>query len=328
MRYRATHLIVTAPIALVTSTAFTWLLYFTPFSTTTQMIRSFIAFCLVFTTFGFVGDRPAYRLFAAAGPPADYDQMLTELAQADVILFGEQHNDAMAHWLELQIVKDLLRLKKPGELVIGMEMFERDVQPLVAQYAAGSLADTAFERQARPWPNYATDYRPLLQFARENHVPIIGTNAPQPFARAVARGSLKALDKLQPADRALLVPLPLKIDYDLPGYKNMAAMFGGDSKAHGGGAQNIIQAQALKDATMANFIRTSRQPGQTLLHLNGSYHSDHHDGIVAYLRQNSPALRIRTLSVVSQSQLQTLEKDNTDVADFVVVVPDDGSKTY
>lgn len=283
---------------------------------------------LLLPLLAFAGDRPAYRLFAAAGSPADYDQMLTELAQADVVLFGEQHNDALAHWLELQIAKDLLRLKKPGQLVIGMEMFERDVQPLVAQYAAGSLADTAFERQARPWPNYATDYRPLLQFARENNVPIIGTNAPQPFARAVARGSLKALDKLQPADRALLVPLPLKVDYDLPGYKNMAAMFGGDSKAHGGGAQNIIQAQALKDATMANFIRASRQPGQTLLHLNGSYHSDHHDGIVAYLRQNSPALRIRTLSVISQSQLQTLEKDNVDVADFVVVVPDDGSKTY
>lgn len=292
------------------------------------MTRKILLLPLLLSLFSFVGDRPAYRLFTAAGPPADYDQMLTELAQADVVLFGEQHNDALAHWLELQVAKDLMRLKKPGQLVLGMEMFERDVQPLVGQYASGTLADTAFERQARPWPNYATDYRPLLQFSRENHLTVIGTNAPQPFARSVARGSLKALDKLSGADRALLAPLPLKVDYDLPGYKNMAAMFGGDSKAHGGGAQNIIQAQALKDATMAYFISTSRQPGQTLLHLNGSYHSDHHDGIVAYLRQGNPTLRIRTLSVVSQAQLQTLEKDNVDVADFVVVVPEDGSKTY
>lgn len=79
---------------------------------------------------------------------------------------------------------------------------------------------------------------------------------------------------------------------------------------------------------MAHFIRSSRQPGQTLLHVNGSYHSDHHDGIVAYLRQAAPTLRIRTLSVVTQAQLQTLEKDNVNVADFVVVVPEDGSKTY
>ena len=284
--------------------------------------------CLAFTSLAFTADRPAYRLFTAAGQPADYDQMLAELVQADVVLFGEQHNDALAHWLELQVTKDLQKLKKPGQLVIGLEMFERDVQPLVVQYAAGTLADTAFERQTRPWPNYATDYRPLLQFTRENHVPIVGTNAPRPFAQAVARGSLKALEKLTAADRALLAPLPLKVDYDLPGYKNMAAMFGGDGQAHGGGAQNIIQAQALKDATMAHFIQVSRQEGQTLLHFNGSYHSDHHDGIGAYLRQYTPKLRVRTLSVVTQEQLLTLDKEQVNVADYVVVVPADASKTY
>ncbi|WP_210518090.1 ChaN family lipoprotein [Hymenobacter terricola] len=283
---------------------------------------------LLLPLLAFTADRPAYRLFAATGQPADYDQMMQDLAQADVVLFGEQHNDAIAHWLELQVAKDLLKLKKPGQLVLGMEMFERDVQPLVAQYAAGTLADTAFERQARPWPNYATDYRPLLQFARENHIAVIGTNAPRPFAKVVAQRSLTALDKLPATDRALLAPLPLKVDYDLPGYKNMAAMFGGDGKAHGGGAQNIIQAQALKDATMAHFIQTSRQDGQTLLHLNGSYHSDHHDGIVAYLRQYAPKLRVKTLSVVTQEQLQLLEKNNADIADYVVVVPADAGKSY
>ena len=295
-----------------------------------RFLRSLSFFLLLgsLTSFTLRGDRPAYRLFTAAGRPADYDQMLQELAQADVVLFGEQHNDALAHWLELQVAKDLLKLKKPGQLVVGMEMFERDVQPLVAQYAAGALADTAFEHQARPWPNYATDYRPLVQFARENHVPVIGTNAPRPFARVVAQRSLTALDKLPAADRALLAPLPLQVDYDLPGYKNMAAMFGGAGSAHGGGAQNIIQAQALKDATMAHFIVASRQPGQTLLHLNGSYHSDHHDGITAFLRQYAPKLRVQTISVVTQEQLQTLAKEQLNIADYVVVVPTDAAKTY
>ena len=291
-------------------------------------LASFLFLLIGLASFTVRGDRPAYRLFTAAGQPADYDQMMQELAQADVVLFGEQHNDAIAHWLELQVAKDLLKLKKPGQLVIGMEMFERDVQPLVARYAAGTLADTAFERQARLWPNYATDYRPLLQFARENHLPVVGTNAPRPFAKVVAQRSLTALDKLPAADRALLAPLPLKVDYDLPGYKNMAAMFGGDGKAHGGGAQNIIQAQALKDATMAHFIQANLVAGQTLLHLNGSYHSDHHDGIVAWLRQYAPKLRVKTLSVVTQEQLQTLEKEQADVADYVIVIPADAGKTY
>jgi len=274
-----------------------------------------------------LADRPAYRLFTGAGQVADYDQMLAELAQADVVLFGEQHNDALAHWLELQVAKDLQRLKKPGQLVLGLEMFERDVQPLLAQYAAGTLPDSAFERQARPWPNYATDYRPLLQWARANGLPIIGTNAPRPYARAVAKGGLAALDALPAAEKAWLVPLPLKVDYTLPGYQKMAAMFG-NSQAHGSGAEKIIQAQALKDATMAYYIWGSVGPGHTLLHLNGSFHSDNHDGIVAYLRQYAPSLRVRTLSTVAQAQLQTLEKENAKVADFVVVLPEDMTKTY
>ena len=290
--------------------------------------RFLLISCLSLTTVAFTGDRPAYRLFDATGQPADYDQMLAELAQADVVLFGEQHNDVLAHWLELQVTKDLQKIKKPGQLVLGMEMFERDVQPLVARYAAGALVDSAFERQARPWPNYATDYRPLLEFARDKKISVIGTNAPRQFVSSVARGSLKALDKLPAQDRSLLAPLPMKVDYDLPGYKNMAAMFGGDSKAHGGGAQNIIQAQALRDATMAHFIVGSRQEGQTLLHFNGSYHSDHHDGIGAYLRQYAPKLRVKTLSVVSQDQLQQLDKEQVNVADFVVVVPADAGKSY
>ena len=275
-----------------------------------------------------LADRPAYRLFTAQGQAADYDQMLTQLAQADVVLFGEQHNDPMAHWLELQVAKDLQRLKGPGKLVLGMEMFERDVQPLVAQYAAGTLPDTAFERQSRPWPNYATDYRPLLQFARQEKIAVVGTNAPRRYAQQVARGSLTALDALPANEKSYLAPLPLKVDFDLPGYQKMAAMFG-DAAAHGGGGRTIIQAQALKDATMAYTIRRSLGPGQTLLHLNGAYHSDNHDGIVAYLRTNGkPPLRVQTLSVVTQSQLQQLDQANLNVADYLIVVPEDMTKTY
>jgi uncharacterized iron-regulated protein len=146
------------------------------FLSTRHLGRRWLLWLLPLLSFT-MGDRPAYRLFTAQGQAADYDQMLTQLAQADVVLFGEQHNDPMAHWLELQVAKDLQRLKGPGKLVLGMEMFERDVQPLVAQYAAGTLPDTAFERQSRPWPNYPTDYRPLLQFARQEKIAIVATNA-------------------------------------------------------------------------------------------------------------------------------------------------------
>lgn len=288
---------------------------------------SFFLLLLPLLALGPRGDRPAYRLFTAQGQVADYDQMLTQLAQADVVLFGEQHNDPIAHWLELQVAQDLSRLKGPGKLVLGLEMFERDVQPLLTQYENGALPDSAFERQSRPWPNYATDYRPLLAFAQQAHLLVVATNVPRRYAQQVARGSLTALNSLPANEKAYIMPLPLTVDYSLPGYQKMAAMFGG-AGAHSGGSQNIIQAQAIKDATMAYSIRQNLKPGQTLLHFNGSFHSDNHDGIVAYLKTGKPALKVLTISTVSQAQLQTLDKEALGLADYVLVVPADMTKTY
>ncbi|MBC6697821.1 ChaN family lipoprotein [Hymenobacter puniceus] len=271
-------------------------------------------------------DRPAYRLFTTAGKPASYDKMLKELAAADVVFFGEQHNDPMAHWLALQLTKDLLRLRQ-GQLVLGLEMFERDVQPLVDQYTTGELDDKAFEADSRPWPNYATDYKPLLQLARQQKFRVVGTNVPRRYASQVAKGSLAALDALPATEKAWLAPLPLTVDYELPGYRNMAKMFGGDA-AHAAGVQNIIQAQALKDATMAHFLQQARPADHLLLHVNGAYHSDNHDGILAYLRQQNPQLKVLTISTVSQASLDKLEKEHQQKADFLLVVPEDMTKTY
>ncbi|GAB3832219.1 ChaN family lipoprotein [Hymenobacter jeollabukensis] len=271
-------------------------------------------------------DRPAYRLFTAEGKPVSFGKMAKALAAADVVLFGEQHNDPLAHWLELQVARELAE-RKAGQLVLGLEMFERDVQPLVEQYNVGELDAKAFEEQSRPWPNYQTDYKPLLELARQQKLRVVGTNVPRRYAQQVAKGSLTALDALPAEEKNWLAPLPIRVDYTLPGYQGMAQMFGGDA-AHAAGVQNIIQAQALKDATMAHFIRQSRQPGQLLLHVNGAYHSDNHDGIVWYLRQAEPQLRILTISTVTQAQLGKLDKENLKKADYMLVVPEDMTKTY
>ncbi|TGE23206.1 ChaN family lipoprotein [Hymenobacter metallicola] len=271
-------------------------------------------------------DKPAYRLFAGSGKVSSYDKMLRELATADVVFFGEQHNDPIAHWLELQLTKDLLRLRQ-GQLVLGLEMFERDVQPLVDAYATGELTDKAFEEQSRPWPNYGTDYKPMLMLAKEQKFRVVGTNVPRRYASQVAKGSLSVLEALPTTEKAWLAPLPVTVDYELPGYKNMAKMFGGDA-AHAAGVQNIIQAQALKDATMAHFLNQARPAGHLLLHINGSYHSDNHDGILAYLRQVNPTLKVRTISTVSQEQLGKLDQENEQKADFVLTIPQDMTKTY
>ncbi|GAB3575773.1 ChaN family lipoprotein [Spirosoma luteolum] len=292
--------------------------------------------------FSFRPDKPAYRLYDARVKAVDYAQLLRQAAQADVVLFGELHNNPICHWLELQLAKDLARLKK-GQLVLGAEMFETDNQPALSRYVTGTITDKEFAAQARLWPNYDTDYKPLTELARTQHLPFVATNIPRRYASLVARQGLVALDTVSAASRALMMPLPLTVDLTRPGYKAMLDMMGGS--AHGSGsasphgstgdmAANFARAQAVKDATMAYFIRQNLKPGQTLLHINGDYHSKNFDGIVAYLREN-PDRPLRILTIASlevpNPDEPTKGGETTDLrhlADFVLAIPSDMTKTY
>src|SRR5215831_562375 len=131
---------------------------------------------------------------------ADFEGMLAELTRADVVFVGEQHDDANTHRLELAIVEGLLRRRVP--LVIAMEMFERDVQPVLDQYLAGTITEEQFLKDSRPWPRYATDYRPIIELARAHKVPVIGSDVPRRIAGDVSRTGLGVLDGLG-ADRHL-----------------------------------------------------------------------------------------------------------------------------
>jgi uncharacterized iron-regulated protein len=197
-------------------------------------------------------DKPVYQLFSAEGKDVDYDKMLKELVKADVVLFGEQHNDSTAHALQLQLTKDLFKAHQQ-QLVLGAEMFETDVQLVLDEYLAGQIPEKNFEAESRPWGNYASDYKPLVNFAKENKLRFIATNVPRRYAAAVANYGVEKLPMFSLEAQKLMPALPFKIDYELPGYKNMLTMFGG-SHADNGKGNKMVAAQALKDATMAHFI--------------------------------------------------------------------------
>src|SRR6185295_9478900 len=99
---------------------------------------------------------------------SDFESMLADLARADAVFVGEQHDDPNTHRLELAIIEGLTRRGVP--VVIAMEMFERDVQPSLDQYAAGELTEEQFLKASRPWPRYATDYRPIIEYAKAHRL--------------------------------------------------------------------------------------------------------------------------------------------------------------
>ena len=284
-------------------------------------MRKLIVF-LLFTSFSIVvmsQNKPAYKLYNTKGSKVSYKSMLKKMSKADVVLFGEHHNNPIVHWLQYETTVDLNKLRK---LVLGAEMIEADNQSQLNDYLASKIDQKAFDTVARLWKNHNTDYKPLVDFAKDNKLKFIAANIPRRYASEVFKGGFEALEKLPSEEKSWIAPLPIKYDANLPGYVKMKAMMGG----HGG--DNLPKAQAIKDATMAYFILKNLDDGELFIHYNGSYHSDDYEGINWYLKQEKPNLKIITVSVVEQENIKKLDKESKLKADFIIVIPPTMTKTY
>jgi uncharacterized iron-regulated protein len=263
---------------------------------------------------------PAYECYTLKGKKVSFNKAMQEAAEADVILWGELHDNPIAHWLQLRTAQHLLKqAKRP--LVLGAEMFESDQQLLMDEYLQGHISEKSFENEARLWPNYKTDYKPLVNLAKENELPFICTNVPRRYASMVFKKGITSLDSLSEDSKKYLPPLPFPYDSSLNCYKSMLSMMPG---GHGG--QNFPLAQAIKDASMAWQIVQAQKGGKQLLHFNGAYHSDNFESIVWYLKQYAPELNVLTISTVMQSE-EDSEIDHSK-ADFTLVVPADMTRTH
>ncbi len=267
----------------------------------------------------FSQSKPAYILYNADGKKVSYGKMIRTLKSKDIVLFGEYHNNPIAHWLQLETLKDLHTRRR---LVLGAEMFEADNQEVLDRYLRGEIDAKGLDTLARLWKNYRTDYAPLVNFARDSHLVFAATNIPRRYASMVAKGGFGVLDTLSALEKSWMALLPMAYDPELPGYKNMIAMMGG----HGG--PNLPRAQATKDATMAHFILKYFQPGRLFLHFNGAYHSDNYEGILWYLRRQRPELKYATITMVSQKNVGRLSDEHKGKADFIICVDEDMTPTH
>lgn len=264
-------------------------------------------------------DKQGYQLFTAKGKKTTYKELLKAAVKADVVLFGELHDNSLIHWLEYELAADV---QQQRPLVLGAEMIEADNQAVLNRYLSGEIDQKQLDSLARLWPNHKTDYKPLVDFAKAYKIPFIATNVPRKYASQVYRKGLESLTTLTDAEKQWIAPLPIPYDANLPGYKAMLEMSGG----HGG--DNLPKAQAIKDATMAWFIAQNLKGGSTFIHYNGTYHSDNFEGISWYLKQYKPGLRVVTIAAVSQKELLLLDAESRGKADFILVVDEDVTKTY
>ncbi len=299
----------------------------------------------------FQTDKPAYQIFDKEGKKTSYKAILEKAQEYDIVLFGEAHNNPIVHWLQIELTKDLHKIlsKNPNiikdkkvyrtknNLILGAEMFEADNQTILDEYLNDIITDKNFETEARLWNNYKTDYKPLVEFAKENKLTFVATNIPRRYASLVSKKGLISLDSLTDDAKRFMMPLPVEVDLKLPAYSNMLKMMGIHSTSDDGkvneAAANFAYAQAVKDATMAyrinEYYKKSTQDkskNSVFLHFNGSYHSDNYESIVYYLKKYNPDLKIMTITAADQKDLDSLEKMG--VADFAIVTPLSMTKTY
>jgi uncharacterized iron-regulated protein len=237
---------------------------------------------------------------------SDFEVMLADLARADVVMVGEQHDDPNTHRLEAAILQGLLRRGVP--LIVSLEMFERDVQIQMDGYLAGRIAEEEFLKTSRPWPRYATDYRALVEMAKAHGWPVVASNVPRRYAVEVAKVGLAALDALPPAERALIArELQCPLDgYFLRFAETMGAHSApGDEKSSEDAkakSERYYLSQCVKDETMAEsigaaFERQSGRPG-TVVHFNGAFHSDFGAGAAERVRRRLPGRRVAVVTVM------------------------------
>ena len=108
------------------------------------MIRQLTLLAAGALLMSFNADKPAYRIYNSGGKEVSFSKMMKSLYEADVILFGESHDNPIAHWLELEVTEDLYSEVRDA-LILGAEMFEADNQLLLDEFLSGTIPVEKFE---------------------------------------------------------------------------------------------------------------------------------------------------------------------------------------
>jgi len=277
----------------------------------------------------------------------DLEEIVTSMKNYDVLFFGEEHNDPVAHYLEELLLKKLYA-RYPNLIALSLEMFERDVQLVLDEYLSGMITEKHFRKDARVWTNYK-DYRPLIEFARMNDIPVIAANAPYRYSNIASTKGQQALESLSDAAKSFIAPLP----YDtatgayyqklLSVKKNMPFSLPKKTPTDADTLKKmkmpvismpefkINQGQSLWDATMAHsLVRFSnKNTNKKIMHINGRFHSDEYFGVVQQLKKYAPDIKTLVVSTFSDSAFPEVDFNSyKNIADFIIITDPSVERTF
>lgn len=292
-------------------------------------MMKWILYCVVGALPALASAQPAehngYRIYDTRSQlEISLPRLAAVLQEATVIFFGEEHNDSVAHALQYELLKALD--EQYEGVALSMEMLVSEDQLVLDEYLSGLVTEHNLMKDAALWANYQ-DYRPMITYAKENHIRVLAANAPARYTNRVTREGLESLRPLDKAAKALLAPLPIDT---LEGryYEKFAELLGG----HGAmGRMKIYQSQNLWDATMAYRISKFSKERfiKKILHLTGRFHSDEKLGTVAHLRNYAPRLRLATISCFpAEISGRPAWHNYEHLADFIILTDPAADRTF
>lgn len=272
-----------------------------------------------------------YRVFRGDGSPAALDDIIEAASHVNVAFIGETHTDAVAHYLEAEVLKRVAGT----DWALSLEMFERDVQGVVDEYLDGFIEERDLIASGRAWNNYQPDYKPLIEIAKEKHMPVIAANAPKRYLDIVSKRGQAGLLALSAAAKQVLPPLPYaaasqayRERFGREMNELMAKAKSGSqhtSKPVGGhqaAADYALQAQSLWDAAMADSIARflKEHSGKHVLQINGAFHSEYHQGILEHLERYRPDTTSLVITILRDKSFPSWKgADMNGAGDFVIV---------
>lgn len=251
---------------------------------------------------------------AGSGKELSAAQLAKRLQKYDVVFFGEFHDQSEIHQYELELLKAMYKAKG-AKLALSMEMFEADNQSKLNNFLADTLSEEDFLAASRHWPNYKTDYAPLVNFAKEQQMPVIAANVPRFLAAHVAKNNAST----EGIAEQYLQWLPKHTYAPEGAYKDKfyAQMNSPEApmKMPPQRLAAVYAAQCLKDDKMAESIAAfaDAHPDIQILHINGCFHSDAHLGTTQKLEALRPKLKVAVITPLERKQ-----KGEKPAGDFVV----------
>lgn len=252
------------------------------------------------------------------------DDIITDMSNADVLFFGEEHNDSIGHYLEALIFKKLATAF-PGKAALTLEMFHTDVQPIINEYLSGNISEKNFIKEARAWNNYK-DYKPMIEEAKTNKLAVIGGNAAARYSNAVTRNGIDVLNTFSKESKQFIAPLPIDTATGRY-YDKFIETLGG----HSMGGMKVYQTQNFWDATMAWSIAkfAKAKKGIKIFQVNGRFHSDEKLGTLAKLKNYTPKLSILNISAFSADDFENPNWEKyKNLGDYIIVTDPAVKRTF